>query len=780
MPVSDTTTTPSKRTPHVTFKRTFLRLGLWARQVNLGRRLAILLTLAALVSGFATYVVMTDQGTSAAESNSLFLLLQLDLVLLLALMVVVMRRIVAVWLQHRAGAAGSRLHVRLVLLFSAVAITPTVLVAIFSALFFNLGVQAWFGERVRTALEESRAVARAYLDEHQQAIAGEVLAVANDIMRQWPQLARSTQQLERFLEAQASIRGLSEAVMFAQDGKVFARAGFTFALQFEDVPFWALEKANNGEVAVLTGETEDRVRALVRLDTTPATYLYVGRFVDPTVINHMERTEEAVSEYNRLQGQRSGLEITFSLMFIVVAMLLLLAAVWVGLTLATRLASPIMQLIDAAERVRGGDLSVRVREIVASDEVASLGRAFNRMTSQISSQHDRLTATNQELDERRRFTETVLEGVSAGVIGADAEGRITLPNRSASTLLDTDLHAWAGWPLGDAIPEFADLMEEVSQRPDRTLQREIVLRRGNRALTLLVRVTAETLNGEVIGHVLTFDDITELQSAQRKAAWADVARRIAHEIKNPLTPIQLSAERLKRKYAKQVAEGDETFVKLTDTIVRHVGDIGQMVDEFSAFARMPQPVMRVENLNELVRQAAFLQRTAYPGIVFDLEDLPPGRIPLECDSRQVGQALTNLMKNAVEAIEGREKPADGEHLPQGRVRISVSAPEEPGGGPVTVTIADNGKGLPKGEDRARLTEPYVTTRTKGTGLGLAIVKKILEDHGGDLVLEDSEEGGARISMVFPASRSVPGNAGSQGATPEPSPSSDERSPSHGA
>ncbi|EKV26488.1 Nitrogen regulation protein NtrY [Caenispirillum salinarum AK4] len=785
---SDPTSAPSTSSAsRVTLKRTFLRLGLWARHVNLGRRLAILLTLAAIASGAGTYVVMTDQGTSAAESNTLYLLLMADLVLLLVLTVIVVRRIVRVWLEHRSGTAGSRLHVRLVLLFSAVAVTPTVLVAIFSALFFNLGVQTWFGERVRTALDESQAVARAYMEEHRQAVAGEVLSVASDINRQWTQLARSTQQLERFLEAQASIRGLSEAIMFSPDGKVFARAGFTFALQFEDVPFWALERANNGEVAVLTGETDDRVRALVRLDTTPASYLYVGRFVDPQVINHMEATEKAVSEYKTLQGQQSGLEITFALIFMIVAMLLLLAAVWVGLTLATRLASPIVALINAAERVRGGDLSVRVPEIAASDEVASLGRAFNRMTSQIANQHHRLTLTNRELDERRRFTETVLEGVSAGVIGTDAEGRITLPNRGAGMLLHTDLHAWSGWPVGEAIPEFAELMDEVAQRPDRTLQREIVVRRGNRPLTLLVRVTAEEMDGQVVGHVLTFDDITELQSAQRKAAWADVARRIAHEIKNPLTPIQLSAERLKRKYLKQVTEDGETFSKLTDTIVRHVGDIGQMVDEFSAFARMPQPVMKAENMVELVRHAVFSQRTAHPAIDFTL-DLPSHRVPLECDSRQVGQALTNLLKNAAEAVEGRDKPGEGEALPKGWVRLSVDAPEDPGSGPLTVTVEDNGKGLPTGEDRARLTEPYVTTRTKGTGLGLAIVKKILEDHGGDLVLEDGEHGGARISMVFPAARAAAAAAGAPDVTATPpdgpsvsaSASPDVRTHSHGA
>lgn len=733
----------SPRPSSISLNRTLMRLGLWGRRARLTRKLAMALTIAALISGAATYAVMTGWAPTDADSNALFILLNLDLALLLILGALVARRIVTLWIERRSGGLGSKLHLRFAGLFSVVAVTPAILVAVFSALFFNIGVQAWFGERVKTALNESQAVAQAYLREHQQVISGQVLAVANDLQRNWYQLIRTPDLLEQYLQSQASVRGLTEAVIFDQTGQVLARAGYTFALQFEEVPFWALQRADQGEVAVLTGETDDRVRALVRMEVIPDVYLYVGRFVDITVIGHMRRTDQAVEQYRILEQGRANLEITFSLIFIIVALLLLLAAVWVGLALATRLARPIGELIDASERARGGDLSVRVQEIAANDEVAVLSRAFNRMTAQIAGQQERLMRTNRELDERGRFTETVLAGVSAGVLSVDPKGAITLANRSASDLLRLNLEGQIGRPLSAVVPEFAELVEAV-QAGTPHVAREIEVQRESETLIFLARAAAENLGTEMIGMVLTFDDITELQSAQRKAAWADVARRIAHEIKNPLTPIQLSAERLKRKYLKQITDDPEIFVQCTDTIIRHVGDIGQMVDEFSSFARMPSPVIKPANLKELVAQAVFLQRTAYPALAFSLT-LPEEPVRVPCDSRQIGQALTNLLKNAVEAIEGRDPPPAGQTLPQGRIAVSLKRLDS---GHSAVVIEDNGRGLP--EDRRRLTEPYVTTRTKGTGLGLAIVKKIVEDHRAELVLEDAEgDCGAKVSLVFP-------------------------------
>lgn len=721
-------------------RRLFPRLMVWARKVGLARKLALGLTLAVIPSVITTFLAMTVSGPIGPNPRTVLSLLGLDLGLLLALGVVVGVRILTVWRAGRRGSTGSKLHLRFVILFALVAVTPAIVVSVGSTVFFRYGVESWFSDRVRTALQASRQVAKAYLEEHQQIIGGDALAMANDINREGADLIRSGQRFSAFIGNQAAIRGLTEAIVFEGQGRVLARSGLAFSIEsgVEQIPYWAYEKARSGEVAVLTSDDDDRVRALVRLQSFYGeVYLFVGRFVDPKVIGHMEQTSAAVTEYERLEGRRAGLERAFSLVFAVIALLLLLAAVWVGLTMARSLATPIARLIDAAEKVRSGDLNVRVAED-AADEIGTLARAFNRMTGQVETQRRELVEANRELDERSRFTETVLAGVSAGVIGLDRDGLVHLPNRSACDMLGLDPEQVVGKPLPVVAPELADCLEECRRRPDRLGQQQVKLFRAGRSRILLVRVAAEHLEGETIGFVATFDDITELVSAQRMAAWADVARRIAHEIKNPLTPIQLSAERLKRKYLKEIQSDPETYSKLVETIVRQVGDIGRMVDEFSSFARMPAPQMKAEDLTEICRHAVFLQRTGYSDVTFEAE-LPEGKAPQVCDGRLIGQALTNLLKNAVEAIHGRE----GEDLERGRIHLRLVGE----GGHWRVEVTDNGKGLPN-ENRDRLTEPYVTTRTKGTGLGLAIVKKIMEDHGGDLILEDAPGGGARVSLIF--------------------------------
>ncbi|MBK1664749.1 two-component sensor histidine kinase [Rhodospirillum rubrum] len=729
--------TSRRRGGRPALNRTLLRLGLWARRVKLSRRLAVALAVASLISGGVTFFLLSSPEPS---SRAIWILLNVDLVILLALGGLITRSVVRMWSGRRSG--GSRLQVRLAVLFSAVAITPAILLAIFSTIAFQVSFQSWFDEKVSTAVRESQEVAEAYLQAHMNAIAGDAALTANDLNREWRRMPNS-QVLNQFLTTQSLVRNLSEVVVFTREGNVLGRAGYTFSLQFEQIPNYLIDQADLGEVVVIPGQGNDRVRALVEL-ATPGTYLYVGRFVDAAVRDHIEKAHAAVSEYLAFQAQSSKLQILYFLTYIVVSLLLLLAAIWVGITIANRLAQPIMDLIEAAGKVSEGNLSVRVSELMASDEVALLGRAFNRMTIRLESQQKSLLAANLELDERRRFTETVLAGVSAGVIGVDAEGKINLPNPSACALFDRDLTLWQGQPIGALLPEFGEVLTAVRQRPDRPVEREMEIRIDRRPVTLLVRVAAECSAQGITGFVFTFDDITELQSAQRKAAWADVARRIAHEIKNPLTPIQLSAERLKRKYLKQITDDPETFARCTETIIRHVGDIGQMVDEFSAFARMPAPEIRPCDLGELVVQSVVLQRTAYGQIGFSTE-LPEGKVIVAADGRQITQALTNLLKNAVEAIQGRDRPAEGAPpLPAGRIAVSLTLTNDQ----AVVRIVDNGRGLPDMETK-RLTEPYVTTRAKGTGLGLAIVKKILEDHGGDLVLENASGGGAAISLTLP-------------------------------
>jgi two-component system nitrogen regulation sensor histidine kinase NtrY len=718
-------------------------MGVWAERVGLARKLALMLTIAAIASGIATYGAISGQTPFGPDPRVVVVLLNVDLVLLLVLAALIARHMVVVWAERRRGLAGARLHIRLVVLFSAVAVTPAIIVAVFSALFLNFGIQSWFNERVSTALDESLRVAQAYLHEHQQTVRADLLAMANDLNRQAAVLADNPALLTKIVTAQAAVRSLTEAVVFDDTGRIWARAGLSFSLELEPLPERALATARDGDVAVLTSENDDRVRALVQLDRYIGLYLYVGRYVEPRVLGHMMRTQNAVEAYKRLEIERSGLQIRFSLLFVVVALMLLLAAVWVGLAMATRLARPISGLIAAAERVRAGDLAARVPEGATGDELESLTRAFNRMTSQIESQRGELIEANRQLDIRRHFTEAVLAGVSAGVIGLDMHGRINLPNRSAANLLSAELDRAIGQPLAEIVPEMAELLDKAAKRPERLAQSQIVVERNRRMRTLLVRIAADIEADELRGYVVTFDDVTELMNAQRKAAWADVARRIAHEIKNPLTPIQLSAERLKRRYLKEIASDPETFIACTDTIVRQVADIGRMVDEFSAFARMPAPVMKPENLIELCREPLFLQRQAHPEIRF-VTQMPETTVLLRCDARQVRQTITNLLQNALDAIEGRPAPTDGHALPAGEIQLKIAVEAEQ----IVVTVSDNGKGFPPDEPRERLTEPYVTTRGKGTGLGLAIVKKIMEDHGGDVVLEDREGGGACVRLVF--------------------------------
>lgn len=718
------------------------RLSSWAERVNLERKLAIALVVGGVSSGVATFAGMTDNLPAVADPTTILLLLNADLIFLLGIGVLIARRLVLVWLARRQGLAGAKLHARLVGLFSLVAVAPAIVLAVFSVLFFNYGLQGWFSERVSTAIKESLAVAEAYLEEHRQTINADVLAMAKHLNRAGDSLLYDEDRFQRIVASQAALRSLTEAVVFDSSGQILARAGISLLMQFDpEIPVWAMHRARQGDVVTLTAETDDRVRALVRLNTPREAYLYVGRMIDPKVLEHMDHTRGAVQLYENLEGKRADLQITFALIFMVVALLLLLASVWVGLAFANQLTKPIGKLILATEKVRGGDLEARAPAAGTRDELDSLTRAFNRMTGQLESQQRDLIEANRQLDDRRRFTEAVLSGVSAGVVGLDAVGCVDLPNRTACDMLTIEAEDLYGKPLTEVAPEMGELVEMARRRPRRGAVGQIQFTStDSRTRTLLVRVTVDVGDGEIAGFVVTFDDITELLSAQRKAAWADVARRIAHEIKNPLTPIQLSAERLKRKYLKQIEKDAETFEVCTDTIVRHVGDIRRMVDEFSAFARLPEPVMEEVNLADIVEEAIVLQATAAPEIRF-LRDYSENDVPVVCDGRQLGRAVTNLLSNAIEAVRGRS--GDPDSLSPGEITISVYSESLNW----VIELRDNGRGLPATE-RHRLAEPYVTTRARGTGLGLAIVKKIMEDHGGDLELADRPEGGAVVRLVL--------------------------------
>ena len=549
---------------------------------------------------------------------------------------------------------------------------------------------------------------------------------------------------------------LSEVVVLDEDREVVARSILAFSFEFEnlnlDGAIRAIKDDQFGEkmffLADLGKETIDRVRVLVRLDPLTNTFLYIGKFTDKAVLKHVARTEGAVKEYDRFGDPSTSLQLTFILFFAAVALLLLLVAIWGGLTIANLLMRPITRLIVAAEQVSQGDLTVQVvAEGSMNNELGNLAQAFNRMTSQLNTQRKELISANKQIDRRREFIETVLAQISAGVIRLDEKTRVDLINHRAANLLFVSLDKVKGKRLQTVAPELNFLLEKAANQAPQQLNEQVTLARPGMACILQVSVIVHQVHDVIKGYIITFDDVTALVGAQRKAAWSDVARRIAHEIKNPLTPIQLSAERLKRRYLKEITSDPQTFQVCIETIVRQVGQIGNLITEFSSFARMPDPIMKEEDLGEICRQAVFLQKQARPGIAFQLQ-IPENSVMVRCDSQQISQLLTNLLQNAINALEvyySLETSAANQTSPA-QISLTLHVEDKD----ILIVVEDNGPGLPK-EGRERLTEPYFTTHAKGTGLGLAIVAKIVEDHRGRLELGDSSLGGAKITIDLPIS-----------------------------
>jgi two-component system nitrogen regulation sensor histidine kinase NtrY len=717
----------------------------FGRNQRLQRILAASLLAAAVLSGAATYMAVTGAfGIQSSDREIVRLLYNLNLVLLILFAAVVIPQLFMLWMDRRSGLVGARLNARLVLWFGLVAMVPTLIISVLSVLYFIYGLELdrWLGDNVSTTVQSAAAIAQGNVEQLTKRFDGESRAMAEHVRENGGSWSENPEATEQLVRDEASRRAFDEVAVVDGNGEVLLSAGrLDLAVGEVAVPNESIATAREGNTFVFANNSRDRFRAVVLLNGSDDTFLVTGRLINPALLPFLERAQNIASFYRESEDNIVDIQTRFTLIITVMALLLLLAAVWAALIYATRLVRPISTLVAAADRIGAGNLDTRVPEPAKGDELGVLSSAFNRMTQQIETQRNELVTANRQLEERRRFTEVVLAGVSAGVIGLDGEGRVNLPNRSASDLLGMDLSQRIGEPIATVVPEMAALVEQARQRPSWIAEAQVSLARGAETRTLLVRVVAEFMANRLIGFVVTFDDVTELLSAQRKAAWADVARRIAHEIKNPLTPIQLSAERLKRKYLKEISSDRETFETCTDTIVRQVGDIGRMVDEFSSFARMPAPVMGPENVVDLCREAIFLQQTAHGSISYTT-GFPSRPLIINCDAHQIGQALTNLLKNAAESIEAR-LTAEDDGGPPGRIHVEVrETPDD-----VTIAVEDNGRGLPE-QGRERLTEPYVTTRARGTGLGLAIVKKIMEDHGGLLILEDNDGGGASVRLLF--------------------------------
>lgn len=692
-----------------------------------------------------TFLVLGPLDHSAA-SELLRAVLLADLIYVLLVAGLVAQRVARMVAARRAHSAGSRLHMRLTGVFVLLALIPTVTVAVFAVITVNFGLEGWFSERVRNVVGSSLAAAQTYEREHRDGLAEDTRALAGFITeRRRSVTILPDGALRQVLNQGQGLvqRGLQEAYVIDRAGEIRARGERSYLFDYEQPSEADFSRAESGDLVLIDDWENNESRALQRLAGFADRYLLVTREVDGEILLLLDETQETTALYNQLESERGRLLFEFALIYLGFALILILAATWLGLWFAERLSRPVGRLAEASQKVGEGDLSVRVHEQEGDDEIALLGRVFNQMTGQLKVQRDELVARNEQIDRRRRLFDSVLSSVTAGVVALDDNGQVTLTNRSALALLgltgtadgapdggEGEAVDVTGQALAVLAPEFGPLFDTLRDQGREVVQEELRLIRSGAQESLLVRIaTRRDVYGALEGYVVVFDDVTDLVSAQRLAAWGDVARRIAHEIKNPLTPIQLSAERILRKFGKGLSEEERADLEqYTSVIVRQTGDLRRIVDEFSKFARMPTPERRETDLVELLSGAVLLQKNAQDGVEF-ISEISPREAWAEVDATMIGQALTNLIKNAGEAIETlKEAGAPKGHRP--RIRVTLDAI----GDDAVLTITDNGIGLP--EDRARLFEPYVTTRDKGTGLGLPIVKKIIEEHGGSLTLSD--------------------------------------------
>ena len=692
--------------------------------------------LVAVMLALSTYLVRRGGPTGdTLPPTAIAFLLVANLLPAIALIVLLTRRI-AMRRAERGGTGTGRLHTRLVALFSVIAALPTVFVVIFASFLFQNGTQFWFSDRARTVLEQAENTAQIYDLEHRNRLKADLEASGADIVTTINEFGLESEGIKTRLIIEATVRQFREAAVLSinPSGEFNNQVMVNFDNRALEERFDPREAMNlkAGELLIQI-KRPDLIEGLIRLDPSAPIFFYVSRPVNAAAIRSLKEARDSAGEYRRTLERAKTYQFRFNAGLVLAALLLVGMAIFFALKLADWLVRPVVQLVAAAGRVEEGDFSVRVPINRSADEIAMLATAFNRMTGRLDEQTGALIAANDQLDTRRAFIEAVLSSVTAGVIALDTEGRILLVNRSAETLLHHGSEGLEGRDLEEVSPELAEFMNGQTRDATVTVRAES----GQRTLAVKRMKTAD-------GGVMTFDDITDQLSDQRRAAWSDIAQRIAHEIKNPLTPIQLAAERLQRRYGNEVTSDPVTFARLTDTIVRQVGDLRRMVDEFSSFARMPKPVFERANVHDVARAALFLHEVAHPGLSFSLAP-PTGPFWMVCDRRQLGQALTNIVKNAVEAIEARrirgEQSSDGD-----RVNLHIRRDAEQ----LVIDITDTGVGLP--EERERLTEPYMTTRVRGTGLGLAIVKKIVEEHLGEIAFLDRPGGGTHVRIAFDVER----------------------------
>src|SRR6266446_3148594 len=683
----------------------------------------------ALLSAFLTFVVLTGLTPVEPTRSVVFSFILINAATILLLVSIIVREVWQVVQARRRRRAAARLHVQIVGLFSVIAVLPAVVVALVANVTIDRGLDRLFSGPTRAAIENSLSIAHAYVNEHAFLINSDILGMANDLSNARPLFDQDRQSFFELLTNTAASRNLPGAMLIDKDRNVLVTAQTGIKQQFATPPQEFLSNVGESKPEIAVFPEENYVAAVIRLRGFADTFLYVARLLEPRVVSQLKQTQASVAEYAQIESRRLGIQVAFALMFAVIALTILMASVLIGLNFANWLVAPIRNLMSAANIVSTGDLHVQVPVHKSEGDLAQLGETFNKMTAELRTQRDELVNASDLIDSRRRFIEAVLSSASAGIIGVDASGSVGILNRSAEKLIGHAESETLDHPLSDVLPELDDMMKTAREATQRLVQGQITILRDGHERNLSVRVSAEQTSQSRDSYIITLDDITELVSAQRTSAWGDVARRIAHEIKNPLTPIQLSAERIRRKFGKAITEDKAVFDQCTDTIVRQVDDIRRMVDEFSRFARMPKPVIEGEDVADTVRQAVFLMRVGHPDIDIEAE-IKDEPMRAQFDRRLISQALTNIIKNATEAIEA----VPAEEIGKGRINVVANREDDD----IVIDVVDNGIGLPK-VARARLLEPYVTTRQKGTGLGLAIVGRVLEDHGGRIELKDASD-----------------------------------------
>ena len=720
-------------------RRKFLIISAWS-----------LILLGPILTGLTVYILQGEFGSNL--SNVLRFILLIDGIYLLVVIAIVGYSVMRMFAARRAKSAGSRLHMRLSRVFAIVALIPTVLVAVFAVVTLSIGVEGWFSKNVQNVVSSSLSAAKAYKNEQSNDLKVDLKFMAirlNEYKDTNSFVSDSDLRLQLISYQNLIQRGLKEAYIIDENANLRSRGELSYLFGYEEPNQEAMDSAKTGDLFIIEDWPNNEFRGLIKLESFADKYLYISRVVDGNILNLLDKTMESAITYNTMEAQREKILWSYGLLYFGFATFVILSSILLGMLFAERLSRPVGRLAGAAQRLGAGDFDVQVIEEKGDDEIAMLSRVFNHMTKQVKRQRDDLITANDYTERRRRLFDSVLSGVTAGVIGLSSDGNVGFINLAAEKLLNLNAENHEGKSIKLAVPEFVDLFLLIQKNENKTQQQEIKLTRAGATEILLVRVSARISEDLLVeGYVITFDDVTDLVSAQRLAAWGDVARRIAHEIKNPLTPIQLSAERLKRKYSPMVGAEKDNLSQYCDVIIRQTNDLRRIVDEFSKFARMPEPIKRSVNITKLLKDVILLFEISSPAIKIKLKN-PHGDINVNVDETMINQAFTNLIKNAGEAIESKAKlNSTNKFDPEIRIFIKKDVNN------LEIIIEDNGLGLPT-QERSRLFEPYVTNRENGTGLGLSIVKKIIEEHNGSLELLDAspfsnnEDFGAKMRIIFP-------------------------------